>query len=390
MGVPTGSSASAAGLALLLACGSAPSAEDENFPNAAMADIADALTHALPASLSDDHLMDPAQRETFHNALRTLADRSTQLEAHGQRGEASFGYLSESLARDAQEALRRYEDGRSDEARFLVQELVNDCVACHSRLPSQDSALGDRMLQGVDLSELPPEERARLQVATRQFDAALDTYETLFRDPAVPPAKLDLEGHLTEYLVVNIRVKQDLSRPQEPLSALAQRADTATYLKQDLEAWVSGLRELESRKLGGSPLADARLLVLTASARDRDEGDRSNLVEELVASSLLYRSLGALDSTGAETSEAYYLLGLTETRVRHSYWLDEAGAYLEASVRADPGAPFAGQAYELLETETVEGYSGSSGVHLPQDVADRLAALRALLAAEAGGSETAD
>jgi hypothetical protein len=363
---------------ILLAC-SGTTPEETRFERATMGEIAEALTQALPLSLSAEQLDDPAQREVFQRALLTLAQQASRLESHGRSRAATFEYLSASLARDAEEALRRFELGRPDEARFLVQELVNDCVACHSRLPSEDAPLGEMLLSRVDVSRLAPEERVRLLVASRQFDDALAGYEALFRDPAIPPAKLDLEGHLTDYLVLSVRVKQDLKRPQAPLAALARRPDTAGYLRRDLQTWVASLHALEGYPLEGPPIPQARAL-LEASGLEGGPGiDRSGLVYQLVASGLLHRSLDTVGDSGPEAAEAYYLLGLAETRIRHSYWLSEAEAYLEAAVRADPRSQAARNAFALLEEETLAGYSGSGGVHLPDDVRTRLEELRELV-----------
>ena len=51
-----------------------------------------------------------------------------------------------------------------------------------------------------------------------------------------------------------------------------------------------------------------------------------------------------------------------------------------------PGDPIGEQAFDLLEEETVLGWSGSSGDHMPADVRSNLDALRELVAR---GAETA-
>lgn len=369
---------------VLLACSRpAPPREPRDparFEQETMPVIADALTHALPLSLREDQLEDPSRREAYGGAVATLAHNAAALEAHGKTREASFGYLSGSLARDASEALHRFEAGRTGESQFFVRELVNDCVACHSRLPDPgSSALGARLLRRARMDEIEPAERARLEVATRQFDAALDTWESLFRDPTVPPGKLDLEGELVDYLVVNIRVRGDLRRPQVPLEQLAARPDVPGYLEEDLAAWLASLHRLDRSPRSGALLSEARALVADARPDGGDRIDRGDLVQELLASSLLHRFVATPGRTPAELAEAYYLLGLTETRIRHSAWLSEAEFYLETAIRTDPSSPWAARSFALLEQETLAGYTGSGGLQLPDDVRDRLDELRGLL-----------
>jgi hypothetical protein len=381
-----GSGGLAAGLVALgvaLACSrpAPPRADDRAaFAQQSMPVIADALTHALPLSLREDQLEDPSRREAYGAAVATLARDAAALEAHGRTREASFGYLSGSLARDASEALRRFEAGRTAESQFFVRELVNDCVACHARLPDPgSSALGARLLRRARMEEIEPSERARLQVATRQFDAALDTWEALLRDPTVPPGQLDLEGQLVDYLVVNIRVRGDLRRPRVPLEQLAARPDVPGYLAQDLAAWLGSLDRLARAPRSGALLAEARALVADARPDGGDRIDRGDLVQELLASSLLHRFVAEPGRSPSELAEAYYLLGLTETRVRHSAWLSEAEFYLETAIRTEPSSPWAARSFSLLEQETLAGYTGSGGLQLPDDVREHLDELRGLL-----------
>jgi hypothetical protein len=262
----------------------------------------------------------------------------------------------------------------------VVRELVDDCIACHSRLPDpRDSDLGARLVGGLDLDALPLGERARVEAATRQWDAALGSYERLFASPAIPPAQLDLDGCLVDHLTVAIRVKGDLERPRGPLAALARRDDVPEYLAADLLAWLRALDELARRPRIEDPLAEARALVSDAGLERSAAFDRRALVHALVASSRLHRFLASEPSDPLEQAEAYWLLGLTETRIHHSLWLSEADVYLETAVRSAPHSRFAARAYELLERETLAGYTGSGGLHLPDDVREHLESRRKLV-----------
>ena len=98
-----------------------------------------------------------------------------------------------------------------------------------------------------------------------------------------------------------------------------------------------------------------------------------------MASGILYRFVNENPEPSPEVAEAYYLLGVSEARIRRSFWVSESEFYLETAIRMAPRAPFAPLAYALLEEETLAGYSGSSGVHLPADVLGNLEELRSLV-----------
>jgi hypothetical protein len=160
---------------------------------------------------------------------------------------------------------------------------------------------------------------------------------------------------------------------------MAHRPDVPDYLMDDLAAWTSSLDDLAKRPRIGDDGASARALVQDAHLERTPAYDRRGYVYALQASSLLHQHLGASTLDDEELAETYYLLGLTETRASRSLWLSEADVYLETSIRSAPGSPYAARAYALLEQETLAGYTGSAGLQLPGDVAERLAELRSLI-----------
>ncbi len=373
------------GLVLLLAfaCADGPSRDSEaerRETRSTMAQILGALRVALPLSLSDERFSDPANRQALHQALETLAANAAALQTHGNAEEAGFRYLSRSLAEDSRSIARRFDEGRHREARFLLGQLTEDCVACHSRLPSPEaSALGRILLEEVDVEGLEPEERVRLEVATRQFDAAIAGYERLFAAEATTPVRADLEGLLTDYLVLVIRVKDDLPRARRTLEAFAARGDLPRYLERNVGAWIGELAELERSPATGPAVERAGALLDEARRRSGFPADRTLLIYDLVASGILHRHVTEHREPSAQLAEAYYLLGVAEARIRRSSWLFESEFYLETAIRMAPDAPFAELAYAQLEEETLAGYSGSSGLHLPADVQANLEELRALV-----------
>jgi len=382
-------------------------------PREAMEELLGALALALPRSADPERFGDPAERERIGEALRALAAAAGALERHAARGEG-FHLLGAALARDARDVERRYAAGRAAEAGYLLQRLTENCIACHDRLPEPPGRRLDRRLvqrmEGVE-DELGPAQRARLQIATRRFDAALETYEAFFATAAATPARLDRMGYLADYLVVALRVASDPDRARATLRRLRARPDVPGWLDRDLEVWIDTLDSPLAEPAAdpadptdpAARLARARRLLARGEALRAVPADHTGLVHDVLASSLLYRvaelapasapptAPADADAPGrdgapsaAERAEAYYLLGVAEARIDRSYWLSPADLYLEASIRMAPGAAFAGDAYALLERRTREGYTGSSGTHLPDDVARNLDALRRLL--EPGGS----
>ena len=369
-------------VAVLLGTAGWAGAEDKDLAStqARMGELVEALRVALPLSLDPAAFAAETNRERLEQALRRLRDGATALSDHARGRDVGFAHIASGLARDAHEILHRFETGRFDEARFLLGELANDCVSCHSRLPSHKSSeLGRPLWNAVDASALPLDERVRLQVATRQFDLALQSYESLLASQQMTPAQLDLGGYLSDYLAIMIRVRGELPRARRQLDTFRKRSDVPAYLADLLTVWSDALGQLDVPTPAGQEVARARAVLGAASQLRRFPADRAGLVHDLVASGLLHRAVSAAGKPSADTAEAYYLLGVTELRIGSSQWLTEPEAYLEAAIRAAPGSSPARQAYVVLEESTLLGYTGSGGEgELPPEVASWLSELRRL------------
>ncbi|MCP5044677.1 MAG: hypothetical protein GY944_26920, partial [bacterium] len=94
---------------------------------------------------------------------------------------------------------------------------------------------------------------------------------------------------------------------------------------------------------------------------------------------------GALDASAL--SEAYYLLGMIESRSMTHFWIDESSNHLEAAVRIEPKSPHARMAFGLFEENMISGYGAVSEYDLPTDVWVRLETLRKLVDPESTGPD---
>jgi hypothetical protein len=363
-------------VALGFAAPPARAAQDSEKTRSRMREIFASMQLLLPLS-ADGDLGDPHERAAVTRALESLASNADLLAKHAGEDDPARRFLGRSLATDARNALDRYREGRTASAAFLVQQATENCIACHSKLRSPgDSPVAAQFVDATALARLRPEERARMQIATRQFDDAMATLEALFADPSVHPSAM--LGPLTDYLLVAVRVRGDYERPVPVLEKFAKRPDLWVQLRGDVEQWISDLRELGARRDAEPSLDTARRLVEEARIRNPLGPDQRNLVRYVVASSQLLRWLDAGEHPAAERAEAWQLLGICELQTGDTFWLSQAEFYLETAIRTAPGSPAARRAYEQLEAEMIGSFTGAAGVDLPPSIAARLVELRKL------------
>ena len=353
---------------------------DANETRRIMREVFNALQHVLPLSLDEQRFADPAQRDAIRKSLGVLSRNAGKLSGHGSGHGQSFEFLSGSLAREAAEIERRFAAGRFREAQFELLEFTENCVACHSRLPDpEDAQIAARFMDDAQVAALPLPERAQLAMATRQFERALAAQEAMLSSREFDIGSIDLLGYLDDYLEVCVRVKRDFARPARALEVFARRPDLRASLRSDVSQWVTDLRAFGA----GAPvegLEAGRKLAQEAEAASAKHGEHALLVRFEVASGALLRYVASLPDGDPRAAEAYYWLGVIESRVGRSFWLSQTEPYLEAAIRLAPGGPFAPKAYARLEEFVVGGYTGSSGEHVPSDVAAHLAELEQLVA----------
>ncbi len=377
----------AAALALLVALVSpadpagAADAERE-ATRATMRQIFESIRVVLPLSVNETKFAAPENRVAIEQALAALADNANALASHARGTDPTRPYLGGSLEHDAREALDRYRAGHFAGAAFQIQQATENCVACHTKLHSPGlSPVAVHFVDRSALAGLPLAERARLEVATRQFDAAVASYEKLLASAKVSPG--ELLTPLVEYLIVEVRVKGEFERAAKTLARFAKRPDLWRHLRADVEGWIRALRELRPLASSAADLATARDVIARARSLARVPADTGPLIHYLVASSVLQRFLATTPPpTNRDAAEAYYLLGLAETHVSDTYWVSQADMYLETAIRLAPREPSALEAYLVLEEETVASYTGSQGEQLPASVAQHLEELRALVDAK--------
>ena len=351
---------------------------DANQTREIMGEVFGALRHVLPLSLDEKRFADPAQREAIRKSLAVLSRNAARLSGHGAGHDENFRFLSTSLSREAAEIERRFAAGRFREAQFELHEFTENCVACHSRLPDpEDAQISKRFMDDAAVAALPLPERAQLAMATRQFDQALAAQEAMLTSREFDVNSIDLLAYLDDYIEVCVRVKRDFERPARALEAFAKRADLRASLKSDVSQWVNDLRAFAARP-PVEGLEAGRKLAQETEAASASSGEHALLVRFEVASGALLRYVASLPDGDARAAEAYYWLGVIESRIGRTFWLSQTEPYLEAAIRLDPKDPRADKAYALLEEFVVGGYTGSSGEHVPADVRARLDELKRL------------
>lgn len=360
---------------------STPSADNQQAATRSiMAQIFSSLTNVLPLSMNNKEFSDPKNRDRILADLRNMRDGTTALVEHTKKLEGSYGFIARSMSRDIKDIYTWYDKGSLSESRYLLQQVSENCVSCHMKLPDPGHAPRmDHFFKDVSVNNLSPPEKARLQVALRQFDDALGTWEEMFKTWPKPNELFAMDT-LPEYLKVVIRVKKDPKRALLSLDELSKRADLPAFMAREVASWKSSLKKLAPEVTkSGQELTRASKIVRGAKKSMEYPMDRTALVDFIVASGLLNTYIQNKKISAENTAQAYYLLGVTESLIGRSTWLTQTDFYLEAAVRANPKSKTALKALDALEQQVLMEYSGSGGTNIPEDIQANLDDLRNLV-----------
>ena len=359
-------------LTLTMACVPTPSvsaAADYDETRVVMYRIFDNMRELLPLSRSKQRFASTSNQSSIRNAVNEIGANAVALEMHAQQrgGDAGSEFLAAALKRTARTALRNFEVGNLEAARSAIWNATRVCMTCHARLPSVgDSGIVRDFVDEADFTGLSVPERVQVQLATRQFDAALKDLEDLLASRDYEASQL--VRWLTNYLLISIRVKGDLHRPLPVLASFALREDVWQGLRSDIEQWIVRLHQLAQATRPEPTLEAARALIDDARQRGVVPYSRAPMIDYVMASSLLQKYLQQRTVRGEALAQIYYMLAITEIGIGDNYILNQAEHYLESSVRAAPATPIAAQAFALLEEHVLFSFTGSSGTHLPDDV----------------------
>lgn len=340
------------------------------------------LTGLLPLTSNRAALKDPKNAAAIAEGLDTLAGLRHAFPEDPKAQEPATAALSSLFARYAQDTRRRFEAGELEAVSLRVRTLTSLCFTCHSRerAPADFADLQQRL----DGMKLAPLEKAQVLAATRQFDAALETYRGLLdTKPANERALLEYARALQDTMAILVRVKDDAKATGELLDTLGKREDLPPFMRGTITAWRADVTAWQKERFDALKATPDALYRRAQELVQKANGARTFLADErhdvayLRASGYLNLALGKNPKLKTR-GEALSLLGVCAGALKSPLLWDVDLLFFEACVRENPKTKLAKRCFQQLSDRVYLGYTGSSGTHIPEDELERLTELRAL------------
>ncbi len=350
---------------------------EEGGRRAAMGTILESMRTLTTEASSLERFSAPEHEAEVIAALTEIGDQASMLAEHAGARSDLEEFLAATLERYATWTLRAYERGDPERALSMLRQLTDLCVACHTRQRAAASSLRAReFVDSAEVAALGPRERARLQVATRQFADALVTLEDAL--PSAPAADPRLVADLTAYVVVAVRVLGEDARALALVERMRGRTDLDDALRAALAQWASDLQALAADP--PAQTLDAAAALLAEAEAQQARTPYAGVVGYVAASEIAQRLVDQAALSPPDFARAYLLLGVSEMRLDPRSWIPRAELHLEQAIRAAPGTATAERALDALTERLEIAYDAQPG-RMPPEVAEHLERLRELASA---------
>lgn len=276
-------------------------------------------------------------------------------------------FVATQFADELQNAEENFNAGWSDYSRRQLIKVTSYCLECHTRMRDGPSFNPENSMRNY-LTQLPLASRIEYMIAFRQFEPAYNlVIENLKRDDGEKKIDLDSERVARLGLLVAVQYMQDPMKAEKLIQVIEKNSNLPEYLKKANRLWKKSLTAWDiNSKL--ETLPEVRALY----------NRRVSDVEDLVAIPALLNLLTTPLSRD-ELGETLYLTGQSYENLHRFSFISLHENYYESCVRQAPHTKWGGLCYKKLSNLIIEGYSGSSGTHIPPDINMKLQNLKKVI-----------
>jgi len=315
------------------------------------------------------------QIEEQLKSLSTLAHAMKEKDFSGDKADPTLSILSGYLSEEANAAYSAFKNGKPEYARGIVRSMLGTCIACHNRSNS-GQPLEKLNLEPTD-AHLKPIEQAEFYAGTRQFDRAEKEFLSIIENSEVASNDpYSWEHAIRQSLTIAIRVKKDPILAKKVIDTALTQKKAAYTTREDLTQWKKSIDQWIKEpkttvKTEKGMLSEGSRLINEAHQLQKYPMDHSADVLYLRASAAYYSLIEAAPN-GKNVSDALLMEGICNEVLSPLGLEDLHRLYYEACIKKSPHSPVAMECYRRYERSTIQGYTGSAGTAVPEEIKQKL------------------
>ena len=348
-----------------------------------MQELYKTLAEITTDTSSDRRFNAPENKSRIEKNTKKLADRAHDLSKQGLSPDAdpTIKILSELFQDETRRAYTALKSGNRAYARGILNQVSSYCIACHTRNNSGPS-FASLPMEPTGKS-LFPIEQGRFYAATRQYDRAIDIFQKIVDDASAPIQRpLEWEQAIRYGLAISVRVKKDPDQARALVERVIGSKKAPFFMKQDALKWKEAIlkwkEELPKRELTEEGLhLEAMQLIVQAREAQKFPMDHAADVQYLRATAVIHELLQKAPN-GRYAQESLLMAGMCYDVLKPLNLEDIHEIYYEACIKQAPHTPNSEVCYRRYEQSTYEGYTGSTGTVIPEEVKAKLQTLENL------------
>lgn len=355
------------------------STEKNESWNTQMRSLEQELTLSLPLAADPNLRKNPEKVKALKESLKKVSLLSKDLNHSSMnlKRDPSFQFLTQAFHEDADRIVKSLEADRIEFAQFNVLNLTSYCIQCHTG-SSVGVQFNSAEMSNV-LARLSEIEKADYLVSTRQFEAAFEKYKSIITTQLSRQSDVFiLEKSLRTALSLSVSNFESPEKTLELFKLFEGQKRVPFGLQSTVRDWRAdvGAWQKES-KVQGMRASQVSSFVKRGDQKVRSSGPRSGDIFYLRAISLGHKLL-AVENSVIVKAQLLLDIGNSYAALRNYNTLNLQENYFESCIRVLPNSKVAGACFAKLSDSIEQGYTGSSGTNIPDNIKAQLAALKKL------------
>lgn len=339
------------------------------------------ITRLQPYMVSEKKFNEPKNEKEIEKRLLDLKESSKRL-PHSQRlNTASFQISVKAMQDHLAKAHQLFHDGRKSFARRMLNATLDGCSSCHTQVPT-----GNWPTWRFKTSELEGStfDKAEFLFATRHYDEALENYNLVIANYTKKTGnQIELENALRKKLYIFVRAKQKSAQAADSFQNDLRNKQWQPALKNQVQGWIDALKKVSLRPNTDTIVSAEDLESFASQAippllTARNQFKPESFVMFLYASGLILHFINNHKASEV-TPGLLYWLAICDNHLTHGIFFSLTDEYLKECIVRFPTSPAAKKCYAELESTTLDVYTGSGGIHLPEDVKEELKKYKSLI-----------
>jgi len=332
------------------------------------------------------YLVNPAKfhavenQEKVRTQIANLEATSTHVTHTGsmQSQDPALEFLSKGFQQEIHRAREAFDGGHTEYARGSLLNVTAFCIECHTRTRSGPSFQNTTTDQ--ELKSLRPLNRGEYLLATRQFPAALKEFTAVIQGGTTQGNNIaDLDRAVQLALQITVRYQGDPKATLNVTKDIQSAPSLPYYMKQTAKVWQASAEswKKESKRKNKDRLKLAQSLVHDARALQNGREDQTGDIQMMRVQAFLHPVV-AQEKDTARLGQALFLLGVAYESVKDEAMWTLHEDYYRTCIEKDPHSEWSSKCYRNLEASILQGYTGSGGTRVPEEVSKDLEKMKVL------------